>query len=443
MIDPMAGRGKKKREPRGAGGWSRLRLDPRGLARDIGAFSLYVLRRAKADSCLRVGASLSYTTLLALVPLLTIGFAMLSAFPVFSTAQGEIQGFIFENFVPSAGGSLTMQFANFSTNAGKLSSIGIVALAITALMLFSTIESAFNAIWRETQPRPIVARLLMYWAMLTLTPLLLGTSLGLSSYIFTVTKMVGIGDAFGGPLGQLLRLTPFLLLVVGFSLLFIIIPNRRVQWRHAAAGGLLAALLFSALKQGFAFYVVQFPSYQTIYGALAALPLFLVWMYLVWSVVLLGAELTASLPEWRQALRHARTKHARPGQRLGLALAILAALKAASRNGDSLTIEDLLQGASGDPTTDPEFLAPVLNALSGDRYITRTSNEEKWILARDLDRTTLYDLHRSLGLDTRLDGKGGGGEWRARAGKLLTSVDAAQSDLMKVSLNDLVTPKLV
>ncbi len=409
-------------------------VDPAGWARDAAGFAAHAARRFQRDRCLRVAASLSYTTLLALVPLATIGFAILSAFPVFEDVVTELQVIIFENLVPSSGFEMHEQFIGFMENAGKASAAGIGALAVTALLLFNTMEAAFNAIWRQQRPRPLAARLLIYWALLTMTPLLMGTSVALSSYIFTLTRMLDI-EAFTGAGGRLLRLAPFVLLTMSFAVFYVILPARRVRWRHAILGAAVAALLFEGLKKGFGFYVASFPSYQAIYGALAALPFFLVWMYMAWSAVLFGAEVAASAPEWRAVKAVARGEASHSARRLGVALDMLAALAAASRGGARLARDDL-PDAPGDAARPA---GSVTAALADAGYLVR-ADDDGWVLARDLETVTLYDLYRTLGLDARAlpDGIDDAEEaWRKRAAGVLAAVDAAQRDLMSVSLKEL------
>ncbi|MEJ2122432.1 MAG: YihY family inner membrane protein, partial [Alphaproteobacteria bacterium] len=275
-------------------------VDDGGLvrtARNLGSVTLYTCRRFVADRCLSVAASLSYTTLLSIVPLVAVGLAAFSAFPVFEGAQETLQKFLFQNFVPAASEIVRQQITKFVANTGQLTAIGIIILVVTALMLLSTIEEAFNVIWRQSESRSFGVRFLTYWAILTLTPLLIGGSLAVSSYIFTATEVLKI-EILQGPVGFFLRLLPFLLSVIAFALIYIIMPNRRVDWRHALAGSLVAAVLFQILKFLFVLYVTNFPSFETIDGAVAAMPLFLIWMYVTWCAVLVGAELAAAIPEW-------------------------------------------------------------------------------------------------------------------------------------------------
>lgn len=432
----MAGAAEKDPRPR----WEDFR--PGLMWRDGRSLGAYVWRRFAADRCMGVAASLSYTTLLALVPLMAIGFAMLAAFPVFDAVRQDLQDFAFENFVPSAGEAVREQMSGFLERTGQLTAVGTAALAITALMLLNTLETTFNAVWRVARPRRLIPKLLTYWGILTLSPLILGTSVVLSGYIFTLTRMLDV-EAFTGLLGGLLRLVPFLLLIAGFTLIYVVIPNRAVRWRHAFTGALVAALLFEGLKKLFGYYVGNFPGYQTIYGALSALPLFLVWMYVAWGAVLFGAEIAASLPEWRGELRRARSRTLRPGERLGLALGILALLLAARRDGRGLGEEEISAGLAADP----EQVAQIIEALAAAGTLAEAA-DETWMLARDLDEVGLYELHRIMGLGLTLVGDGlaeddagalEDGEWRRRVAALFAEIDAAERDLMRGDLRSLLS----
>jgi membrane protein len=268
------------------------------------AFIAYVWRRFVDDRCLGIAATLSYTTLLAVVPLAAIAVAVLAAFPVFEGAREDINSFVFENFMPHTGEEIAEEIAEyfdgFIDNAGRLTNIGIAGLVVTAIMLLATIGSTFNTIFRVARPRRLLSRLLVYFAVLTLGPLVLGASVSLAANISALARWAGF-DGFTGLLERLSWFVPALIVVVGFSLLYAVVPNRRIAWRNAIAGGVAAGILFSTLRWAFGMYLVYFPIYRTIYGALSAVPIFLVWMYLSWAAVLIGAVVTASLSEWRGA----------------------------------------------------------------------------------------------------------------------------------------------
>ncbi|HLB80798.1 MAG TPA: YihY family inner membrane protein [Dongiaceae bacterium] len=262
----------------------------------------FAWRRFVDDRCLHSAAALSYSSLLAIVPLFAISLSILSAFPFFAALRAEAESLLVGNLMPHATEAVAAGLTTFIEQARSLTGLGLIGLAVTALMLLATIDGAFNTIWRVTKRRPLAARLMAYWAILTLGPLLFGVALSLSGVIYATGESLG-GGAFTGPARWLAPAAPLVLQAIGFGLLYLIVPDRAVARRDAAIGGLVAALLFEALKRGFALYLLYAPAYETIYGALAAIPIFLVWMYASWAVTLFGAQVAAALPEWREARR--------------------------------------------------------------------------------------------------------------------------------------------
>jgi membrane protein len=278
----------------------RFALNAARLARFLG----YTLRRFLSDGCLRIAAGLSYASLLAMVPLFAIGLAVLAGFPAFAALRGDLQRLVLDNVMPTAGAKLNSQLTVFVENASQTTGVGVIALAATAILLLSNINGALNAIWRVAEPRPLALRFLVYWALLTLGPLLIGASLSLSSYAFAVTQWRGIAEL--GGLLQATRVISVAIATLGFAGIYFLVPNRVVDFGHALIGGLVAAVMLELLKAGFGLYLRHFPTYQAIYGAVATVPIVLVWMYLAWSVTLLGAEIAAALPEWRAAQSRGR-----------------------------------------------------------------------------------------------------------------------------------------
>ncbi len=397
--------------------------------RDFAGLALHASRRFRGDRCLAVAASLSYTTLLAIVPLAAVGLATFSAFPVFEGVQETLQKFLFSNFVPAAGEIVRENLTKFVANTGQLTAIGIVILTVTALMLLSTIEESFNVIWRQSAPRRLTIRLMTYWAILTLTPLLIGGSLALSSYIFTITQVLRI-EAFEGPLGALVRILPFVLSVVGFAFLYVVMPNRQVRWRHALAGGVTAAVLFQVLKFLFVLYVTNFPSFETIYGAVSAIPLFLIWMYVTWCTVLVGAELCASIPEWRLDGQRARAPALDPAGRLASALSVLAALSS-ERVEETRRTDEALAEAAG---VDPGHAAALFNRLIAARYLARTA-DDSLVLCRDLGASSLYDFAEAMGLVLSAGAPGKRDPpWRQRLTKIVGQAEKSNRKLMTARL---------
>ncbi len=261
-------------------------------------FLAYGWRRFVEDRCPSVAAALSYTSLLALVPLAAIVFAVLAAVPLFDGARESINGFVFDNFVPHTGEQIAATFDGFVDNAGELKALGIAGLVIPAFMLLATIEATFNRIFRVVRHRRLPSRLVVYFVVLTLGPVALGVSVSLATNVAAAASWAGF-DGLSGLPWRLDWLGPALLIVAAFSVLYTVVPNREIAWRDAIAGGLCAGLLFSGLRWALGLYLENFPIYQTIYGALSAVPVFLIWMYLSWAAVLIGAVITATLSEWQ------------------------------------------------------------------------------------------------------------------------------------------------
>jgi membrane protein len=280
----------------------------------------------------RMAASLSYTSLLALVPLLSIALAILAAFPAFDGVRSRMVGWAMETFLPYQVGEIQARIEDFVGAAAGLTAIGVVGLAVTAIMLLVTIESALNTIFQVEKPRHPVARILVYWAVLTIGPLLTGASFSLSSYLAAAHNLLG-GEAIAPLTGLLPVLGPHVLTLMTLTALYVLVPNRPVSLRQAVIGGLVATTLSAGLRQGFLLYVTSGQSYETLYGALAVLPIFLIWMYLSWVVVLLGAVTAAQLPNWQAIRRMERQGGDSAGLRLGLAVAVLVALARAHGGG--------------------------------------------------------------------------------------------------------------
>lgn len=250
-----------------------------------------VVRRFHEDRCTRVAGSLSYTTVLAAVPFTAVALSILSVFPVFQSWVAAINRFVYGNFVPASGEVVEHYLNEFATKAGGLTTIGLLVLVATSIMLLATIEDAFNDIWRVTGRRRAMQRFVTFWAILTLGPILIGAGVSLSNYLSDLNWFSG--ESLFAAL--LLGAVPLIFEFLTFMLLYTVVPRIRVRRRHALVGAVLAALLFELAKRGFALFVSNFSSYHLIYGALAALPVFLVWVYLSWLVTLLGAELVATL----------------------------------------------------------------------------------------------------------------------------------------------------
>ena len=314
-----------------------------GLAATV-TFCRYAVHRFSRDGCFAAAGALSYTTLVSLVPLGVIALGILSAFPNFATVRQQLLEFVFRNFVPQISEQAAWWFQYFAESAAQATAIGIVGIAATGVLLLATVEDLLNALWRVTRPRPWSQRVVAYWTPMTLGPLLVGMSLTLSTYLDTAARHAGLDPtalaqfASGWP-HFLARIVPFLLELIACTLLYCLIPNCAVRWRDGMVGAAVAAILIELLKIGFAIYVGTMSSYQTVYGALAAIPIFLLWMYVSWMAVLFGAVVAANLPTWRVDERLAHLSSG--GVRLGFSLALIAALARAQRRGASCRIAAL------------------------------------------------------------------------------------------------------
>ncbi|MFN7097857.1 MAG: YihY family inner membrane protein [Gammaproteobacteria bacterium] len=264
------------------------------LYRSSMCFIVNVLRRFISDGCFSFASTLTFTALLAIVPLMLVSVSVLAAFPVFAQWGTSIQDFIFTNFVPTSSDAIQSYLLSFVKQAGQLSMVGLALLLVSAVLVLFNIEQAFNAIWRVHRQRKGIIAFLMYWALITLAPLLMGLSLALTSYVISL-PFIATTAAKLGLIKLLLAILPFILAVVAFTILYSAIPNCRVPARAAFSSGIIAGILFEVAKYGFAFYLKSFNTYQVIYGALAAIPLFLLWIYISWLIILLGAEVCHSL----------------------------------------------------------------------------------------------------------------------------------------------------
>ena len=258
-------------------------------------FLVFLTGRARNDSILRVSSSLSYTSLIALVPLLSIALAIFSAFPVFADVREQIQEVILKNFIPAIEDDIKQYLNTFINATAQLTTVGVAGLAITAILLLSTIENSFNFIFKVTKPRHIATKITLYWTVITLGPLLLGAAWSLRGYLYTLQTYVDHAN-FPTITNMLPALLNFLILVM----IYILVPNRKVNIFHASIGAITSVILFWVMRKFFGLMILNNATYKTLYGALAALPIFLVWMYLVWAVVIFGAVVTAAIDEYKK-----------------------------------------------------------------------------------------------------------------------------------------------
>jgi membrane protein len=346
-------------------------------------FVVLVYRRFKEERCFQLCGSLTFTTLLALVPLVTIMLTVVTAFPVFDDIVQTLRSFVTANMVPEASSSLiTVYVQQFSDNAARLTALGIVLLAVTSIMLMLTIDRAFNTIWRVKRPRPLIQRVLIYWSVLTIGPLLVGGSLSLTSWL--VTQSMGLGKQAPELTIAVLRLVPLMLTSVAFGFLYRTVPNRQVTVLDAAVGGIIAAFAFEAMKIGFGHFVARIATYKLVYGTFASLPIFLMWIYLSWVVVVFASVITAVLPYWRTGGVLLKQP---PGAQFVEAVEILKMLSRAYADGRVLNLQQLRIAVK----LSWEDAEAILDKLVAAGWVAKLQGNG-WVLARDASAIRVGDV---------------------------------------------------
>ncbi len=291
--------------PNGVPRWSKSLRKLRINYDKIKRLLRFAAKRSAEDQIPQVAGSLTFTTMLAIVPLLTVAFALFTAFPIFSSFQASLQQFLAEHLMPAQFNNQIFKYLNqFAEKAKGLTTAGIIGLVVTAVMTMMTVESSFNVIWRVRTSRPLAQRMLAYWALITLGPFLVGVSLSTSSYLFTQSLALAASSTTPLLINWLLAATSLPLTALAFTLLYVYLPNCSVAWRDAVVGGICAALAFELAKRGFGYYVRRIPTYTAVYGAFAAVPVFLLWMYLSWFITLAGAMVASALPAIRIGQHH-------------------------------------------------------------------------------------------------------------------------------------------
>jgi membrane protein len=358
-------------------------------------FIVALVNRFREERATQTAGSLTYTTLLALVPLFAVALAISTAFPVFDQWIASLQLFVLENVLPDTPAvNVVMDQVNaFTQNVGRLTAIGVAGFVVTSVMLMLTIDNALNRIFRVQRRRSVVQNVFVYWAVISLGPLLVGASL--SGTYLAVRESLGalqldvVADA-------LLGVLPFLFTCAALVLLYAIVPARPVEWRHALLGGVLAGVGFEVAKRGFAIYLSRVPTYTLIYGAFATIPIFLVWLYLSWLVVLTGAILTAMLPAYYAKPE----RHRVPGEALADALGVLGALARAHAEGRVVSIN----GLSRELRMLPDRCEAILERAAARGWTARTEGGEGWVLARDASRIRVADVYRAFVFDAEAVG---------------------------------------
>ena len=350
--------------------------------------------RFREDRLSLTASSLTFTTSLALVPFFTVALAIFTAFPMFYQLQGALQGWLVRSLIPDNIARQVMGYlTQFSSQANKLGVLGLVFVVVTALALILTIDRTLNNIWRVKKARSLTQRIFIYWAAITLGPLLLAASVALTSYALTASR--GLVGALPGTLNVLIDTVQFVLVASAVGSLYHYVPNTYVKWSHALAGGVFVAAGISVAKNLLALYLSAVPTYSMVYGAFATLPILLVWIYLTWVIVLLGAVIAAYLPSLLAGI--ARRDNGN-GWQFQLAIEVLQQLNQAggsSQKGVSASqLVDLLK-------VDSLQLAPSLEALVSLDWVGRLDEagmdvESRYVLLANPAETALEPLLQAL-----------------------------------------------
>lgn len=346
--------------------------------------------RFREDRLGVTASSLTFTTTIALVPLFTVVLAVFTAFPMFAKFQLVLQQWLIESLIPDSIARQVLGYlTQFAGKASRLGGVGLGILFLTALALILTIDRTLNGIWRVRQPRPLGQRVLVYWALMTLGPLLLALSLSLTSYALSASK--GLVGALPGGLQFLLDGLQLVLLAWGMAALYHFVPNTHVRWSHAWAGGLFVSAAFELAKRVLVWYLAKVPTYSVLYGAFATVPILLVWLYVAWVIVLMGAVIAAYLPSLLTGVQRRARAH---GWQFLLALETLQQLERVRQSPDKgLSLEQL----SALLRVDQLQLEPVVETLLALDWIGQLAEERsdasaRLVLLADPDATLLAPL---------------------------------------------------
>lgn len=343
-----------------------------------GSFLRHLAGRYSRDGCNESAAALTYMSLFAVVPLMTVTYAMFSLIPALQGLGDQVQGLVFENLLPQSGTEVRQYLSQFSSQARTLSAFGGFILIVTSYLMLANIEKTFNHIWGAAGGRKGLSSFLLYWGILSFGPLLLGIGLMMNTYLLSF-KLVALGAQTTGVPHQILEYLPWLMTWVAFTLLFIAVPNCKVSVRHALIGGLASMLLFQSAKAAFGALVIN-TSYHTVYGAFAFVPMFLLWTYLCWAIILGGAELVRSLETFRSVYRG----HNFPS--LVAALLVCWTCWAAQQRGRTVADKDMIRTG----IEEQHWVKLRAMLLAGNVLVVTAAG--KYVLARDPAQLTLWEL---------------------------------------------------
>lgn len=405
-------------------------VDAKTILRGAWHRTRYLFSRFKADRCSENAAALTYMSLFAMVPLLTVLYTMASAIPTFQGLEEQVQSFLFEHLMPETSSDVESYINDFSRQAKNLTGPGIIFLVVTAVLMLRNIEKAFNMIWRARENRSPVSSFLLYWAVLSLAPVALGLALGISTYLSSFSQVLEQFDIFGVK-ALLLKVTPLLLSTAAFTLLYVAVPNCRVPFKHTVIGGFAAALGFHAARILFTDLVVG-SSYTFIYGAFAAVPLFLLWIYLSWNIVLMGGILVHSFSGYQNEEQASRPTVLK-------ALDVLYIFWEKQKSGKMVQEIELLNNTHQVTRgLDSETWRYLRDILIEKKIITQ-SDRGHYLLSRDLHSITFWQLKEWVNDEQPLAAEDISAhlDWQESAYGLLRQQRVDQRDLLNSNLAEI------
>nr|WP_298892454.1 YihY family inner membrane protein [uncultured Acinetobacter sp.] len=348
-------------------------------------FIRFVLYRFEADRCRESAGSLTYTTLFAIVPMLTVFLVIVSSIKALEPARQQMQTWIYSNFLPKTSIAFDKALNAFTENSSNLTIIGILFLFFTTVMMLSSIELAFNRIWRVRQARGGIVGFMRYWTIISLGPIILGTAFVLSSTVASMNLLSNTVAGYQFDFAYVLLFISFTLTCLGFSLLYWTIPNRSVPIKSAVIAGIFSGVVFELLKNLFGFIMSNFTSYQLVYGAFAALPIFLLWIYTSWLVVLLGVEISYAIT----AFHSDKTTKRHP---ILMLLDVLELFHQKQKRGGTVSDREAMNILGrGEIGKWPYFI----ELLEKQNLITRTDSNE-YVLIRNLEQVDLWQFVKNL-----------------------------------------------
>ncbi len=389
----------------------------------------YLVGRYRSDRCAEIAAALVFMSLFALVPLLTVLYAIVLAIPTINGMESQLQDFLMGYLVPDSAQEVITYLQSFSQQAKNLTGFGIAILAITAVLMLRNVERAFNNIWRNRENRGAVSSFLLYWAVLSLAPIIMGVGIGVQAYLYAAAKAIADFDVLGIS-AAMLTLLPLGLSILGLTGLYMTVPNSEVPFKHALVGGAFAAVAFVIARLLFT-SVMSNSSYTFVYGAFAAVPLFLLWLYVTWNIVLVGAILVHSISAYQNKAQANRPL-------LLKALDVLFLLWRAQAKGRVLSELNLLRSKTVVPGgLDSESWRTIRDAFKR-AHIIEQNAQGHYLLSKDLHSVELNDIKKLINQELDVpDLPGNALDWQRRASELIQEQRVDQHKRLSIKLHDL------